>query len=52
MAFGGVLEDALKGVHGPDGTILHSSENPLEKNGCFAILCGSLAPKGAMVKRE
>jgi len=52
MAFGEVLEDALKGVHGPDGTILHSSENPLEKNGCLAILCGSLAPKGAMVKRE
>ena len=52
MAFGGVLEDTLKGIHGPDGIILHSSENPLEENGCFAILHGSLAPKGAVVKKS
>jgi dihydroxy-acid dehydratase len=52
MAFGGVLEDALKGIRGPDGTILHSPENPLEENGCFAILHGSLAPKGAVVKKS
>ncbi len=52
MAFGGVLEDVLKGVHGPDGTILHSSENPLEKDGSFTILHGSLAPRGAVVKKS
>lgn len=52
MAFGGVLEDALKGTHGPDGTILHSTENPLEEGGSFAILRGSLAPKGAVAKKS
>jgi dihydroxy-acid dehydratase len=52
MAFGGVLEDALKSIRGPDGIILHSPENPLEENGCFAILRGSLAPKGAVVKKS
>lgn len=52
MAFGGVLDDALKSIRGPDGIILHSPENPLEENGCFAILRGSLAPKGAVVKKS
>lgn len=52
MAFGGVLDEALKSIRGPDGIILHSPENPLEENGCFAILRGSLAPKGAVVKKS
>ena len=50
--FGKTLETALDGVQGPDGTILHSVENPLEEGGCFAILRGNLAPKGAVVKKS
>jgi dihydroxy-acid dehydratase len=51
-AFGGILGDALKGVQGPDGKVLHPSEDPLEEDGCFAILRGSLAPRGAVVKKS
>ncbi len=52
MAFGGVLEDVLKGAQPPDGSILHFPENPLEKDGSFTILRGSLAPRGAVVKKS
>jgi dihydroxy-acid dehydratase len=52
MIFGGSLEASLKGSQGPDGKILHSAEKPLEENGCFAILKGNLAPKGAVVKKS
>jgi dihydroxy-acid dehydratase len=52
VAFGGNLENALKDIQGPDGKILHSAETPLEENGCFAILRGSLAPRGAVVKKS
>lgn len=52
MAFGGILEEVLKGVDGPDGTILRTPEDPLEENGCFAILYGNLAPRGAVVKKS
>ena len=51
-AFGGVLENVLKGFPGPDGTILHPAESPLEWRGCFAILRGNLAPKGAVAKKS
>ena len=51
-AFGEKLEDALKDFNGPDGTILHPLVNPLEEGGCFAVLHGSLAPKGAIVKKS
>ncbi|NWF92782.1 MAG: dihydroxy-acid dehydratase [Syntrophaceae bacterium] len=52
VAFGGTLEDILKGVDGPDGTILRMPEDPLEEEGCFAILYGNLAPRGAVVKKS
>jgi dihydroxy-acid dehydratase len=52
MVFGEVLEKTLKGFHGPDGVILRPPENPLEEKGSFAILKGSLAPKGAVVKKS
>jgi dihydroxy-acid dehydratase len=52
VAFKGTLENALKCMKGPDGTIIHSPEDPLEENGSFAILHGSLAPKGAVVKKS
>jgi dihydroxy-acid dehydratase len=51
-AFGGTLKNALKDLKGPDGTILRSPEDPLEEKGCFAILHGNLAPKGAVVKKS
>lgn len=51
-AFGGTLEDALRKAKAPDGTVLRLPDNPLEENGCFAILHGSLAPKGAVVKKS
>jgi dihydroxy-acid dehydratase len=50
--FGESLEVSLKGCHRPDGKILHSAESPLEENGCFAILKGNLAPKGAVAKKS
>ena len=50
--FGKTLETALEGFKGPDGAILHSVENPLEEGGCIVILRGSLAPKGAVVKKS
>ncbi len=52
LAFGGTLAVALKSLGEPDGVILHPSENPLEENGSFAILRGSLAPRGAVVKKS
>jgi dihydroxy-acid dehydratase len=49
---GKTLEVALKAVQGPDGTILRSTDKPLEEGGCFAILKVNLAPKGAVVKKS
>lgn len=49
---GKTLETVLEGVSGPDGKVLHSVENPLEEGGSFAILRGSLAPKGAVAKKS
>lgn len=34
----------------PDGDVIHHFDNPLHKDGGIAILKGSLAPKGAVVK--
>jgi len=50
--FGGLLKEALEGVQSADGTILHSVEDPIEEGGSFAILRGSLAPKGAVAKKS
>ena len=32
--------------------IIHTEEDALSLNGCFAILHGNLAPKGAVVKKS
>ena len=48
---GGNLDDALKGMSVPQGEIIRTADHPLEKNGCYAILKGNLAPKGAVVKK-
>jgi dihydroxy-acid dehydratase len=34
----------------PDGTVVHTMDNPIHTQGGIAILTGSLAPKGSVVK--
>lgn len=46
------LEKALEKTPDPDGTVIHPIESPLEKEGCFAVLYGNLAPQGAVVKKS
>ena len=41
--------DALKPPK-PDGVVIHDLDNPIHKVGGIAILSGSLAPKGSVVK--
>jgi dihydroxy-acid dehydratase len=51
LPMGGTLGDRL-GRTGPvGGGIIRAVDNPLEKNGCYAILRGNLAPKGSVVKK-
>ena len=52
MGFAPSLEKALEKAPDPDGEIIHPPESPLEKEGCFAVLYGNLAPKGAVAKRS
>jgi dihydroxy-acid dehydratase len=35
---------------GPDGSVIHGLDNPIHADGGIAILTGSLAPKGSVVK--
>ena len=35
-----------------DRQVIHDLEHPLHENGCFSVLSGNLAPKGAVVKRS
>lgn len=51
-AFSPSLEKAMEKASEPDGTVIHSTEFPLEQGGCFAILYGNLAPRGAVVKKS
>jgi dihydroxy-acid dehydratase len=37
-------------VPSPDGEVIHTLDNPINKQGGIAILTGSLAPKGSVVK--
>ena len=52
MAFVPSLKVDLQNAPQPDGTIIYSAENPLDKEGCFCVLYGNLAPKGALVKKS
>ncbi len=52
MGFASSLEDALKSAADPDGEIIRMAESPIEKESCFAVLTGNLAPSGAVVKRS
>ena len=51
-AFSKTIEEAIEAASEPDGTIVHAAQSPLEDEGCFAILYGNLAPRGAVVKRS
>ncbi|MHB8909558.1 MAG: dihydroxy-acid dehydratase [Syntrophales bacterium] len=51
LAMGGRLGEILAGCPAPEGQIIRSADNPLEEGGCFAILSGNLAPRGAVVKK-
>ncbi len=54
LAMDGVtLGDYLEGWNRPvNREVIRPLDNPLEKNGCFSILSGNLAPAGAVVKRS
>lgn len=53
MAFGGTLGDMLERFSGKiNPEVIHSPEQALHEDGCFAILHGNLAPKGAVVKKS
>ena len=52
MPLGGRLGDYLAHADAPDGKIIRPASDPLERDGCFAILKGNLAPDGAVVKKS
>jgi dihydroxy-acid dehydratase len=47
---GVMLEEALRGHPGPDGTVVRSCSEPLGNDGGLVILRGNLAPEGACLK--
>ena len=51
LAAGGWLTDALASAPPPDGRVIHAPTDALAPDGCFAVLHGNLAPKGAVVKK-
>lgn len=53
MAFGGTLGDMLENFSGKiNPEVIHSPGQALHEDGCFTILHGNLAPKGAVVKKS
>jgi len=52
LAMGGKLRDALQNAIEPDGRIIRLASDPLAPDGCFSILYGNLAPRGAVVKKS
>lgn len=51
-AFAHTIGEAIDTSPEPAGTIIHTVGSPLEKEGCFSVLYGNLAPKGAVIKRS
>lgn len=53
LAMGGTLGDALDDFRGPvDREVIRPLSDPLHPAGCFSILSGNLAPRGAVVKKS
>jgi len=51
LCMGGRLGQALEATPLPDANIIKPLSDPISPNGCFSILYGNLAPKGAVVKK-
>lgn len=51
LTVSGTLENRIKNSNRADGTIIHSVENPIRKDGGIAILSGNIAKDGAVVKQ-
>jgi dihydroxy-acid dehydratase len=51
-AFGGTLADVVAPARSPDGKVIHVLNDPIDPEGCLAVLFGNLAPLGAVVKRS
>ena len=51
LCMGGTLGEVLDGTPPPDETIIQPLSDPISPNGCFSVLYGNLAPKGALVKK-
>jgi len=51
LPMGGRLGEWLQGQPAPDGRIIRPASNPLAEGGCYAILRGTLAPNGAVIKK-
>ena len=47
----GAVKDRFAGAAKPDGTIIHTIEAPIRKDGGIAVLKGNLAVDGAVVKQ-
>jgi dihydroxy-acid dehydratase len=52
LAMGGRLRDVIDSFPLPDGQVVHPASDPVEPDGCFGILYGNLAPRGAVVKKS
>ena len=51
LCMGGRLGEALDTASRPDEAVIRPLSEPISPNGCFSILYGNLAPKGALVKK-
>ena len=51
LCMGGSLGEALDATPPPDKTIIQPLSDPISPKGCFSVLYGNLAPKGALVKK-
>ena len=52
MAMGGNMKAVVAASSKPDGRIIASASESLDEAGCFAVLEGNLAPRGAVVKKS
>jgi dihydroxy-acid dehydratase len=52
LPLGGRLRDVIRSFPPPDGQVVHPVSDPLEPDGCFGVLYGNLAPRGAVVKKS
>ncbi len=54
LVMGGTLRSALAAVDARtiDRAVIHDLNDPLHENGCYSVLYGNLAPRGAVVKKS